>query len=136
MAKRSCGMRDLPMCGATVITTGDENLDASAAGERSTSGLSIPPLAPGSLVGLWATSGCSPKLSDGAIAKTLMPNPATIKANTVTLLMGNHPYIAFRAPCHNLASTKRARSVFAILLTLRETRDSHPVKRGSNALLV
>src|SRR5262245_51128073 len=90
MAKRSCGMRGLPMCGATVVAKGDGNLD-STAGEWGgiISGFSVAPLTTGPLVGLWAASGCSPTLPDGTIAKTPTPNPATIKPTPVTLLMTN-----------------------------------------------
>src|SRR5215813_3605441 len=120
MAKCSCGMRGLSMYLATVVTKGDENLDASAAGEWGIGifpGLTIAPLTAGPLVGLWASSGCSPRLSNGAIAKTPTPNPATIKANPATLLMANHPYISAsgRRAMASPTGDKLARNGFDIL---------------------
>src|SRR5262249_349183 len=119
MAKRSCGIRSLPLCGATVVTKGDETLDASATGERgagTNSGVSIAPLTTGPLVGPLASWLCSTKLSDGAIAKTPTPNPARIKANPTTLLMTNHLHQHLRAPRDDFAHrrSKPTGSVFDI----------------------
>src|SRR5215468_10729121 len=149
MAKRSCGIRSLPMCGATVATKGDENLDASATGERgagTNSGVSITPLTTGPVVGLLASWLCSTKMSDGAIAKTPTPNPARIKANPATLLMTNRTCIsttgistsgistsgrrALTSPTGD--QTKAACSIYAGQGSHVE-RGLNPVKPGRNA---